>query len=203
GDECYAPQDRRAEGQIKRVITESTLFIEPKGRGKFRVPNLLHVMLASNHDWVVPAGPHERRYMVEKVAETHRQDAKWFDPIYAQMRNGGYERCCSICCITISVTGIRGKLCARPRWPSSRKRAYRRATRGGSNSCRPASLPGPTISTRIARSRTATKSRSSSATAAAAPTAARASARAPSGATGSTIRPAASRPSSKGQPTPR
>jgi hypothetical protein len=91
GDECYAPQDRRAEGQIKRVITESTLFIEPKGRGKFRVPNLLHVMLASNHDWVVPAGPHERRYMVEKVAETHRQDAKWFDPIYEQMQNGGYE----------------------------------------------------------------------------------------------------------------
>ena len=91
GDECYAPQDRRAEGQIKRVITESTLFIEPKGRGKFRVPNMLHCMLASNHDWVVPAGPHERRYMVEKVAETHRQDAKWFDPIYTQMRNGGYE----------------------------------------------------------------------------------------------------------------
>jgi len=91
GDECYAPQDRRAEGQIKRVITESTLFIEPKGRGKFRVPNMLHVMLASNHDWVVPAGPHERRYMVENVAETHRQDAKWFDPIYEQMQNGGYE----------------------------------------------------------------------------------------------------------------
>src|SRR5262249_31337674 len=91
GDECYAPQDKRAEGQVKRMITEGTLMIEPKGRENFRVPNLLHVMLASNHEWVVPAGAHERRYVVEKVAETHRQDPEWFDPIYKQMRNGGYE----------------------------------------------------------------------------------------------------------------
>jgi hypothetical protein len=91
GDECYAPQDKRAEGQIKRMITENTLMIEPKGRDKVRVQNRLHVMLASNHDWVVPADAHERRYLVSRVAALYRQDPKWFGPIYEQMQNGGYE----------------------------------------------------------------------------------------------------------------
>jgi hypothetical protein len=91
GDECYGPKDKAAEGQFKRMITENTLMIEPKGREKVRVPNLLHVVLASNHDWVVPAGPHERRYMVQTVADTYRQDPAWFGPIYQQLGNGGYE----------------------------------------------------------------------------------------------------------------
>lgn len=91
GDECYGPKDKAAEGQLKRMITENTLMIEPKGREKMRVPNYLHVMLASNHEWMVPAGAFERRYVVQKVADTYRQDPAWFGPIYQQLKNGGYE----------------------------------------------------------------------------------------------------------------
>jgi hypothetical protein len=91
GDECYGPKDKRAEGQLKRMITENTLMIEPKGRDKVRVQNRLHTMLASNHDWVVPAAAYERRYVVGRVADTHRQDPAWFGPIYQQLKNGGYE----------------------------------------------------------------------------------------------------------------
>jgi hypothetical protein len=71
------------------LITEDSLHIEPKGVNPFTVPNRLHVMLASNHKWVVPAGEHERRYQVSRVAETHRQDSDWFKPINQEMRNGG------------------------------------------------------------------------------------------------------------------
>jgi hypothetical protein len=91
GDECYGPKDKRAEGQLKRMITENTLMIEPKGRDKVRVQNRLHTMLASNSDWVIPAGAYERRYVVQRVADTHRQDAQWFEPIYQELKDGGYE----------------------------------------------------------------------------------------------------------------
>jgi uncharacterized protein DUF5906/DNA primase RepB-like protein len=90
-DEAYAPGDKSAEGTLKRLITEPTLDIEPKGRDVVTEPNRLHAMFASNEDWVVPAGPFERRYVVQEVANTYRQDKTWFGPIYEQLRSGGYE----------------------------------------------------------------------------------------------------------------
>jgi len=90
-DEAYAPGDKSAEGQLKRLITEPTLQIEPKGRDPVEEPNRLHAMFASNEDWVVPAGPFERRYAVQNVANTYRQDPNWFGPIYKQLKNGGCE----------------------------------------------------------------------------------------------------------------
>jgi hypothetical protein len=90
-DEAYAPGDKSAEGTLKRMITEPTLDIEPKGRDVMTEPNRLHAMFASNEDWVVPAGAYERRYVVQRVADTHRQDGKWFGPIYEQLRTGGCE----------------------------------------------------------------------------------------------------------------
>jgi hypothetical protein len=49
------------------------------------------VTLASNNEWVIPAGAHERRYAVQEVADNRRQDANWFRPIYQEMRSGGLE----------------------------------------------------------------------------------------------------------------
>jgi hypothetical protein len=88
-DEAYAPKDVRAQGTLNRMITEPTLTIEGKGRDLVTVPNCLHVMLASNNDWVVPAGMHERRYVVQKVSDSKRQDRTWFGPLYQQLQNGG------------------------------------------------------------------------------------------------------------------
>jgi hypothetical protein len=89
-DEAYGPKDKSAEGTLKRLITEPTLTIEQKGHDVVEQPNLLHVMLASNNEWVVPAGAFERRFVVLRVAETHRQDREWFAPIYQQLKDGGY-----------------------------------------------------------------------------------------------------------------
>jgi hypothetical protein len=88
-DEAYGPKDKSAEGQLKRLVTEDTLRIEPKGRDSFEIPNRLHVMFASNNDWVVPAGAHERRYVVQRVSEVYRQKDEWFKPLYAEMKAGG------------------------------------------------------------------------------------------------------------------
>jgi hypothetical protein len=91
GDECYGPKDKSAEGTLKRLITEPTLQIEPKGRDAVEEPNRLHVMLASNNEWVIPASAHERRFAVQEVADIHQQDPNWFGPIYQEMRSGGLE----------------------------------------------------------------------------------------------------------------
>src|SRR5262249_35092084 len=71
-------------------VTEDTLTIEYKGLTPREEPNHLHIMVASNNEWIVPAGAHARRFVVQEVADTHRQDPKWFGPIYKQMQEGGY-----------------------------------------------------------------------------------------------------------------
>ena len=84
-------RDKQAEGTLKRLITEPTLFIEAKGRDAITVPNYLHVMLASNEQWIVPAGENERRYFLKAVSETKMQDKAWFKAIDDQLKSGGYE----------------------------------------------------------------------------------------------------------------
>jgi hypothetical protein len=90
-DEAYGPKDKTAEGELQRKITEPTLRVEGKGKARITVPNYLHVVMASNNDWVIPAGAHERRFAVKRVSDIHRQDKAWFDPLYKQLNEGGYE----------------------------------------------------------------------------------------------------------------
>ena len=90
-DEAYWPGDKSSEGSLKRLITEPDLFIEGKGQNAFPAPNLLHVMMASNDEWVVPAGEAERRYAVFDVSDAKIKDDAWFTPIHHQLENGGYE----------------------------------------------------------------------------------------------------------------
>ena len=75
-DEAYWPGDKSAEGALKRLITEPDLFIEGKGQNAFPAPNLLHVMMASNEDWIVPAGENERRYAVFDVPDIKMQNLR-------------------------------------------------------------------------------------------------------------------------------
>jgi hypothetical protein len=89
-DEAYWPGDKSAEGNLKRLITEPDLAIEGKGRDIVTVTNMLHAIMASNEDWVAPAGEFERRFVVNNVLERHIQDKGWFDALYAQLDDGGY-----------------------------------------------------------------------------------------------------------------
>jgi hypothetical protein len=93
-DEAYWPGDKKAEGTLKRLITEPTLFIEAKGLDGVTVDNMLHVLMASNSDWVVPTGEHERRFAVFQVSEDRRQDKDWFAPLYEQLENGDSRITC-------------------------------------------------------------------------------------------------------------
>jgi hypothetical protein len=52
-DEAFWAGDKQGEGVLKALITEPRLVIEPKGVNAYSVENRLHVMIASNSDWVI------------------------------------------------------------------------------------------------------------------------------------------------------
>jgi len=88
-DEVVWDGDRKAEAKVKTFLTEPTLMIEGKGVDAVTWPNMLHVIISSNSEWVVPAGPFERRYAVFDVAATQRQRRGYFAPLFAELESGG------------------------------------------------------------------------------------------------------------------
>ena len=90
-DEGFWAGDKQAEGVIKNLITEPTLTVEPKGKDLFQVKNNVNVLIASNSNWVVPAGLEERRFFVVDVGDHHRRDYAFFRKLNEQMDNGGRE----------------------------------------------------------------------------------------------------------------
>jgi hypothetical protein len=90
-DEAFWAGDKAGEGRLKALITEDRLMIEHKGKDAYEQRNFVRLLVASNNDWVVPAGPSERRFCVLDVGEDRKQDSKYFAAIAEQMDNGGCE----------------------------------------------------------------------------------------------------------------
>jgi hypothetical protein len=88
-DEAFWAGDKQAEGTLNALITEETHNIEPKGIDPFSVNNFMHLIVASNHEWVIPAASEARRWLVLDVGESHLQDHAYFKAIETQMKNGG------------------------------------------------------------------------------------------------------------------
>ncbi len=77
-DEAFYAGDRQHESVLKALVTEYTLPIEAKHQNLVEVVNMLHVYMASNLDWVVPASLEERRYFVLDVADNRLGDREIF-----------------------------------------------------------------------------------------------------------------------------
>lgn len=90
-DEAFWAHDRRGEGTLKMLITEPVLPIEGKGRNVRFARNVVHLLIASNSDWIIPAGLDERRFCVIDVNDTRAQDRAYFAAVVAQMSGGGSE----------------------------------------------------------------------------------------------------------------
>ena len=77
-----AVEEERAEA----IVTEPTITYEGKGRDAVSGKNLIHIVMASNSDWVVPAGlGDERRFAVFEVNGSRRGDKAFFDALNAQL----------------------------------------------------------------------------------------------------------------------
>jgi hypothetical protein len=88
-DEAFWPGDKSAEGTLKRIVTEPTLMIEPKFFDATMNVNRLHMIMASNATWVVPASIDDRRFAVFDVSPQYMGSKEYFAPLYAEMKQGG------------------------------------------------------------------------------------------------------------------
>lgn len=89
-DEAFFAGDKRHEGILKALITELSISIEDKYIRVAPAPNFVHLIVASNSDWVVPVSTGDRRYVVVDVPPNKKGDAAYWaevnDPLEA---NGG------------------------------------------------------------------------------------------------------------------
>ncbi|MGC1293449.1 MAG: primase-helicase family protein, partial [Alloacidobacterium sp.] len=88
-DEAFYAGDKQHEGQLKRLVTEPTLMIEAKYANAVSVRNCLHLIVASNDDWVVPAGTDERRFFVLDVSSARQKDYEYFGSLEKELEQGG------------------------------------------------------------------------------------------------------------------
>lgn len=90
-DEAFFAGDKRHESILKTIVTEEHLVIEAKGVDAEVSPSCLHLIMASNSEWVVPASSDERRYFVLDVKDNKMQDTDYFGAIAKEMDGGGRE----------------------------------------------------------------------------------------------------------------
>jgi hypothetical protein len=77
-DEAFWAGDKRHRSVLQSMITEKIITYEHKGRDPVPDYNRMHLVVASNDEWVVPASLKERRYCVLHVSDAHRQDRSYF-----------------------------------------------------------------------------------------------------------------------------
>lgn len=88
-DEAFWAGDKKSEGALKRLVTESTLTIEPKGIDMYAVDNCLHIVMAGNDKWAVPASFDERRFAVLDMSGHRHGEVDYFKKLYSQLDHGG------------------------------------------------------------------------------------------------------------------
>jgi hypothetical protein len=130
-DEAFFAGDKANEGALKGLITEDFRVNEGKGRDATLGRNRIHLMMASNNDWVVPASAGARRYAVFDVSSVHKQDAAYFGPITKEMDVDG------------DAAGIAAMLYDLKRFPYNMDLIRKAPETVGLHSQRIASLRGP------------------------------------------------------------
>jgi len=88
-DEAFFAANPQHEGVLKGLITDPTIAVEGKYKSVVSVLNMLHILMASNSDWVVPASHDEGRYFVLGVSSHKIGDRQYFKALNEQMQNGG------------------------------------------------------------------------------------------------------------------
>ena len=78
---------------MNNLITEESVVIERKGIDPMELDSCCGFLILANRAWVVPVGKDERRYGVYEFSFPMTQVEKkpYWDAIYAQLDNGGYE----------------------------------------------------------------------------------------------------------------
>jgi hypothetical protein len=90
-DEVLWPGDRKAANVLKGLISERRITRESKGVDSVEADNLNRVIIASNEEWIIPAGPQSRRWLVLNVSSHVACNKPYFDRLFKEMDNGGRD----------------------------------------------------------------------------------------------------------------
>ncbi|MEM9469369.1 MAG: DUF5906 domain-containing protein [Pseudomonadota bacterium] len=90
-EEAFWAGDKAGEGVLKDIITNDTINIERKGVDVEKQRNFIRMLITSNESWVVPAGMHERRFLVLHADDEQMQNEAYFNALADEMNNGGRE----------------------------------------------------------------------------------------------------------------
>jgi hypothetical protein len=90
-DEALFAPDPRNEKILNGLITEEMRVSEQKFMPAISVKNCLHLIIATNSEWAIPATADERRYFVLDVSDARKEDFDYFAAIDAVMKAGGLE----------------------------------------------------------------------------------------------------------------
>jgi hypothetical protein len=88
-DEVFFAGNPAEASNLKTLITEKRKTIEAKFQNPYDLPNYTKLIIASNEQWVVPAGLDARRYAVFQVSGRRNTDYKYFNAIIDQLKSGG------------------------------------------------------------------------------------------------------------------
>jgi len=88
-DEAFWAGDKAHVGALKRIISEPTIRITRKNIDSYTEPNCLHLFIASNNEWVIPAEFRARRFFALKVSEAKLGDFAYFAEVLDELKNGG------------------------------------------------------------------------------------------------------------------
>lgn len=91
GDEAFFAGDKKHESVLKTLVTEELITFEAKGIDAEAGPNFVHLLLASNEEWVVPAGMDDRRFFMLNVSDAQIKNTVYFGQIAHDLDNGGRE----------------------------------------------------------------------------------------------------------------
>lgn len=91
-DEAVWAGSKTEESTLKGLITEPYLSIEGKGRDLYQCRNMLHLIIATNSEWSIPAGLDERRFMAINVGNGRKQNTAYFKGLWQQLNTGGKAR---------------------------------------------------------------------------------------------------------------
>lgn len=90
-DEITWGGNRKTAGKLKGMVTETHLLGERKGVDAVGYRNMIHMIIASNSEWVIPAGTDSRRWFVLDVFGQKVGNIQYFAEIKNELDNGGRE----------------------------------------------------------------------------------------------------------------
>lgn len=90
-DEAINPESKGEEARLKSYVTEARISVEGKFRDPTEVENHLKIIIASNNEKVIPAGPTARRFVVCDVSAAKRGDRAYFNVLKREIGDGGVE----------------------------------------------------------------------------------------------------------------